>query len=109
MFFKFRKKIRIAPGIAFNLNKALSPSITLGSPGLGISINEDGVAGFAAVTGTGLGIQTARHKPHAAAKTRRIAPGHYVYQGQNIQRNGAGLWVMNGRGYKTLKDAKASV
>lgn len=67
MSFRFRKKIKIAPGVAINLNKSTfglgkgdGASVTLGVPGLGVNINKKGTEGFAGVNGTGLGYRTSR-------------------------------------------------
>lgn len=74
MSFRFRKKIKIAPGVSINLNKSTfgigkgnGASVTLGAPGLGVNINRKGIEGFAGINGTGIGWRTGRFGGISAA------------------------------------------
>lgn len=68
MGFRFRKKIKIVPGLAINLNKSIFSgkvsgcSVSIGGQGLGANVNKDGIEGFGSIDPTGLGYRTKRHK-----------------------------------------------
>lgn len=57
MGFRFRKSIRLAPGLRLNLSKG-GLSATLGRPGASINVGRRGVQGTAGLPGTGLSYQT---------------------------------------------------
>ena len=53
MGFRFRKRIKIAPGVYINLSKS-GVSTTLGKPGASINIGKKGTRGKVGLPGTGL-------------------------------------------------------
>lgn len=53
MGFRFRKSIRLLPGIRINLSKS-GVSASLGKPGATINISERGTRGTAGIPGTGI-------------------------------------------------------
>lgn len=53
MGFRFRKRIKIAPGLALNISKT-GVSATLGKPGASVNIGKKGVSGTVGLLGTGL-------------------------------------------------------
>jgi hypothetical protein len=57
MSFLFRKRIRILPGIWFNLSKR-GISTSIGGKGITINIKDDNVSTTASVPGTGLSYRT---------------------------------------------------
>lgn len=58
MGFRFRKRIKIFPGVYINLSnqtlKSFDSSVTVGRGGLGANISKKGVRGFVGAPGTGL-------------------------------------------------------
>ena len=57
MGFRFRRSVRIAPGLRLNLSKG-GVSATLGRPGASVNIGRRGVQGTAGLPGSGLSYQT---------------------------------------------------
>jgi hypothetical protein len=57
MEFRFRRSIRLVPGLRLNLSKG-AISATLGRPGASVNIGRRGVQGTAGLPGTGLSYQT---------------------------------------------------
>ncbi len=57
MGFRFRRSIRIAPGLRINLSKS-GLSATVGRPGASVNIGRRGVTGTAGLPGTGLSYQS---------------------------------------------------
>jgi hypothetical protein len=57
MGFRFRKSIRIAPGLRMNLSRS-GLSATVGRPGASVNIGRRGVTGTAGIPGTGLSYQS---------------------------------------------------
>ncbi|HDG1688227.1 DUF4236 domain-containing protein [Kluyvera cryocrescens] len=54
MGFKFRKKIKIAPGISVNISKNGITSATIGKPGSSVNVGKRGVKATTGIPGTGL-------------------------------------------------------
>lgn len=54
MGFKFRKRIKIAPGISVNISKNGITSATIGKPGSSVNVGKRGVKATAGIPGTGL-------------------------------------------------------
>lgn len=69
MKLRFQKRIRILPWLTINLNssalagKVSGSSVTVGVPGLGVNVNNEGVQGHLGAPGTGLGYRTKRVGP----------------------------------------------
>lgn len=57
MAWRFRKRIRIAPGLHVNAGKR-GASLSVGPPGASVNISKDGVRGTAGLPGTGLSATT---------------------------------------------------
>ena len=53
MGFRFRKSIRLFPGVRVNLSKS-TPSVSLGGPGHTINLSERGTRATVGLSGTGL-------------------------------------------------------
>jgi hypothetical protein len=69
MGFRFRKRIKLFPGLWINLSKK-GGSVSVGGHGATTNISKDGVRGTVGLPGTGLSYQTKRVKP-----SRRISSG----------------------------------
>lgn len=54
MGFKFRKRIKIAPGISINIGKSGITSATIGKRGASLNVGKNGVRATAGIPGTGL-------------------------------------------------------
>lgn len=54
MGFKFRKRIKIAPGISINIGKSGITSATIGKRGASLNVGKNGVKATAGIPGTGL-------------------------------------------------------
>lgn len=61
MGFRFRKSIKIIPGLRLNIGKRGS-SLSLGGKGLTVNVNKKGTRTTVGIPGTGLSHST--HKPH---------------------------------------------
>lgn len=66
MGFRFRKRVRILPGVYINLNTNMfkrkgGPSLTLRSKLFGANISKEGVDGFANTNGTGFHYRTKKY------------------------------------------------
>jgi hypothetical protein len=59
MGLRFRRNVRIAPGVALNLSKS-DVSLSLGKPGLAINLNSAGHKTTVGLPGSGLSYQTSR-------------------------------------------------
>jgi Protein of unknown function (DUF4236) len=55
MNWRFRKRIKIAPGVHVNLSKGL-PSVSVGVGPFTVNLNKQGVRGTASAHGTGLSV-----------------------------------------------------
>jgi len=75
MGFRFRKSIKILPGIRLNLSKS-GLSATIGKPGASVNISERGTRGTVGLPGTGISYSEKLSKPAPApAKPQAPAPG----------------------------------
>ncbi|HAH8787745.1 TPA: DUF4236 domain-containing protein [Escherichia coli] len=54
MGFKFRKRIKIAPGISINIGKSGITSATIGKRGASLNVGKNGVKATAGIPGSGL-------------------------------------------------------
>lgn len=59
MPFRFRRRIRLAPGVAINLSKS-APSLSLGGRGRTLNLNTRGWRATFSLVGTGLSWMTGR-------------------------------------------------
>jgi hypothetical protein len=57
MGFRFRRSLRLAPGLRLNLSKT-GLSATLGRPGASVNVGRRGVRGTVGLPGTGLSYET---------------------------------------------------
>ncbi len=57
MGFRFRRSVRLAPGLRLNLSKT-GVSATLGRPGASVNLGRRGVRGTVGLPGTGLSYET---------------------------------------------------
>jgi hypothetical protein len=62
MGFRFRKRIKLFPGLWINLSKK-GGSVSVGGHGATTNISKEGVRGTVGLPGTGLSYQTKRLKP----------------------------------------------
>ena len=62
MGFRFRRSIKLLPGIRLNLSKS-GVSATVGKPGVSINISERGTRGTVGLPGTGLSYSTKLSPP----------------------------------------------
>ena len=69
MGFRFRKSIRLLPGIRINLSKS-GVSTSIGKPGATINISERGTQGTVGIPGTGISYseKLSSHKPDVPSK-----------------------------------------
>lgn len=72
MGFRFRRSVRIAPGLRLNLGKG-GVSATLGRPGASVNIGRRGVRGTAGLPGAGLS-----HQTRLAGRGRGIGAGAVI-------------------------------
>lgn len=63
MGFRFRKKVKIAPGIDLNLSKNGISSTSIGRKGATINLSKRGVKQTIGIPGTGLSYQTDKSTP----------------------------------------------
>ena len=54
MSFRFKKSIKILPGIKLNISKNGINSVTIGKPGASVNLSEKGKQATVAIPGTGL-------------------------------------------------------
>ena len=62
MTFRYRRSLRLAPGLRVNLNKR-GASLSVGRRGLTENINRDGARTTVSAPGTGLSYSTRRRRP----------------------------------------------
>lgn len=74
MGFRFRKRIRIAPGIHLNLGKKGINSVSLGAGPFTTNVNKEGVKHTAGLHGSGLSYETKR-SPWADSERRGMSSG----------------------------------
>lgn len=60
MGLRFRKRVKIFPGVWLNLTQKGISSVSIGKPGTTVNINENGVKGTLNIPGTGISYQTSR-------------------------------------------------
>jgi len=70
MGFRFRKRIKIAPGVHINLSKS-GVSTTLGKPGASINIGKKGTRGTVGLPGTGLSYSSQLSQPATSRKRKQ--------------------------------------
>jgi len=58
MGFRFRKQIKLFPGLKLNLSKRGASSATLGKKGAAVNLSRNGVAQTIGIPGTGLSYRT---------------------------------------------------
>jgi hypothetical protein len=71
MGFRFRRSVRLAPGLRLNLSKT-GVSATLGRPGASVNVGRRGVRGTVGLPGTGLSYEARLDQGRAG---RRIGVG----------------------------------
>jgi hypothetical protein len=75
MGYRFRKSIKILPGIRFNLSKS-GVSATVGKPGASVNISERGTRGTVGLPGSGISYSEKLTNPAPApTKPQTPAPG----------------------------------
>jgi hypothetical protein len=84
MAFRFRRSIRLAPGLRLNVGKR-GVSVSAGVRGASISVGRRGVYGNVGVPGTGLSLRERIDRPSKHSSADSEAPDHH-----NI-----GLWGEN--------------
>lgn len=62
MGFRFRKSIKLLPGVKLNLTKKGISSVSLGKKGSTVNINKNGAKITLGIPGTGLSYETKRKK-----------------------------------------------
>lgn len=70
MGFRFRKRIKIAPGVYINLSKS-GVSTTVGKPGASINIGKKGTRGTVRLLGTGLSYSSQLSQSAASRKRKQ--------------------------------------
>jgi hypothetical protein len=68
MALRFRKRVKIAPGVTVNLGKKGVTSTTIGGRGASVNVGKKGVHTTAGLPGTGLSMQTQVKGPKKQAK-----------------------------------------
>lgn len=80
MGFRFRQRIKIAPGLSLNIGKS-GPSVTVGERGAHVTVGENGATESAGLPGTGLSYS--HHSQLPGSTGRRGLPGgkirHFVW------------------------------
>ena len=73
MGFRFRKSIKLAPGVRINLTKKGVSSVSVGKRGATVNVGKKGTRGTVGIPGSGLSYSS--YKPHnkAAPRPQRIA------------------------------------
>ncbi|MCB8883829.1 DUF4236 domain-containing protein [Acidisoma cellulosilytica] len=82
MGFRFRRSVRIAPGLRLNLSKS-GPSLSVGGKGATFNISKKGTRATFGIPGTGISYQTA-HK-HAHRHSEAASPSLHLNSSPNIQ------------------------
>ena len=77
MGFRFRKSIKILPGIRLNLSKS-GVSTSIGRPGATINIGNRGVRGTVGLPGTGISYSENLTTPDAAAPEDDDSSGNWL-------------------------------
>lgn len=67
---RFRKSMRIAPGVRLNFGKKGLTSVSVGRAGATVNLNADGAKTTVGLPGTGLSYSTARHSADELAPRR---------------------------------------
>ena len=67
MGFRFRKSIKLLPGIRLNLSKS-GVSASIGKPGATVNISERGTRGTVGIPGTGMSYSEPLSRPHTTPK-----------------------------------------
>ena len=62
MGFKFRKSIKLLPGVKLNLSKKGISSVSIGKKGATVNISEKGIQTTLGIPGTGMSYTTRRKK-----------------------------------------------
>lgn len=62
MGFKFRKSIKLLPGVKLNLGKKGISSVSIGKRGATVNINKNGVQTTLGIPGTGISYKSKRKK-----------------------------------------------
>lgn len=83
MGLRFRKSIKIAPGIRLNLSKT-GTSMSVGKPGLSVNLGRNGLTGNVGIPGTGLSYR------------KKIGGGSVPTQGNPPIPQGQQIQVTNG-------------
>jgi hypothetical protein len=83
MSWRWRKRIKIAPGLALNLSKS-GVSMSAGVPGATVNVGRRGLRGTAGLPGTGISVSKQIPWQHrsAAAQTSRVR--QYLQQAQSL-------------------------
>ena len=90
MGFRFRKSVKVAPGVRLNFGKK-STGISFGGKGAGVSINsKSGVMGHVSVPGTGLSYTS---KPSSHQKSQN---GNEAEPAQKSQKSREGMRTVAG-------------
>jgi hypothetical protein len=72
MAWRFRKRLKLLPGIVLNLSKR-GGSLSFGGHGLTTNISRRGIKETVGLPGTGISYQTNTYRP---GKSRTVHPGH---------------------------------
>ena len=72
MGFRFRKSIKLAPGVRLNLTKKGISSLSVGKRGASVNIGKKGTRGTVGLPGSGLSYSA--YQAHNKAKTTESAP-----------------------------------
>ncbi|WP_313461684.1 DUF4236 domain-containing protein [Pseudomonas nitroreducens] len=77
MGFRFRKSIKVAPGIKLNISKG-GVSTTVGKRGASVNVGKKGVHTNAGIPGTGLSYRTKISGGVGAPRQRKVSPVSFV-------------------------------
>ncbi len=93
MGFRFRKSVRIAPGVRLNFSKKGLSSLSVGRPGATVNMNADGAKTTLGLPGTGLSYSTKRTAARSGAELD--APGAGVSE-RAPRKPGLVVWLILG-------------
>lgn len=88
MGFKFRKSIKLLPGLKINLTHKGISSASIGKSGASLNIGKKGTRTSVGIPGTGLSYS--KHQPYS--KKNNVPQEHTEYNPQNQDQSKAKIW-----------------
>ena len=92
MGFRFRKSIKLLPGLKINLTHKGISSASIGKPGASLNIGKKGTRTSVGIPGTGLSYS--KHQPYSkkTSVSQPTSQEHTEYDPQNLEQPKAKIW-----------------